>query len=145
MSHTTNKYMSVLQYICAQQSFHSKQTLRQFKVSNNFLTAGKDMGLFKRIGESEYVWNLTRPPLISDVHGMMVRIRAYNKTSELKPKMKGQLKIQPIKPIKRVERTEPVQQPDVDLLNYDRSNSKMIIILTVGVILGFLIATIIWK
>lgn len=142
MSNTTNKYMSVLQYICAQQSFHSKQTLRQFKVSNNFLTAGKEMGLFRRIHESEYVWNLNRPPLISDVHGMMVRIRAYNKTSELKPKMKGQLKIQPIK---RVERTEPVQQPDVDLLNYDRSNSKMIILLTVGVILGFMIATIIWK
>jgi hypothetical protein len=134
--------MSVLQYICAQQSFHPKQTLRQFKVSNNFLTAGKEMGLFRRIRESEYVWNLNRPPLISDVHGMMVRIRAYNKTSELKPKMKGQLKIQPIK---RVERTEPVQQPDVDLLNYDRSNSKMIILLTVGVILGFMIATIIWK
>jgi hypothetical protein len=38
-----------------------------------------------------------------------------------------------------------VQQPDVDLLNYDRSNSKMIMLLTVGVILGFLIATIIWK
>ncbi len=50
-----------------------------------------------------------------------------------------------IKPIKRVERTESVQQPDVDLFNYDRSNSKMIILLTVGVILGFMIATIIWK
>ena len=140
MSHTTNKYMSVLQYICAQQSFHSKQTLRQFKVSNNFLTAGKDMGLFKRIGESEYVWNLTRPPLISDVHGMMVRIRAYNKTSELKPKMKGQLKIQPIKPMKRVEPT-PVKEEVV----HDTSNSKMFIILAVGTAIGFMIATLIWK
>ena len=140
MSHTTNKYMSVLQYICAQQSFHSKQTLRQFKVSNNFLTAGKDMGLFKRIGESEYVWNLTRPPLISDVHGMMVRIRAYNKTSELKPKMKGQLKIQPIKPMKRVEPT-PVKEEVI----HDTSNSKMFIILAVGTLIGFLIATLIWK
>ena len=140
MSHTTNKYMSVLQYICAQQSFHSKQTLRQFKVSNNFLTAGKDMGLFKRIGESEYVWNLTRPPLISDVHGMMVRIRAYNKTSELKPKMKGQLKIQPIKPMKRVEPTLVKEE-----VVHDTSNSKMIIILAVGTMIGFLVATLIWK
>jgi len=140
MSHTSNKYMSVLQYICGQQSFHSKQTLRQFKVSNNFLTAGKEMGLFKRIGESEYAWNLTRAPLMSDVHGMMVRIRAYNKTSELKPKRPGQLKLQPIK---RVERTQPVPVREEPV--HDTSNSKMLIILTVGALVGFLIATIIWK
>ena len=109
MSNTTNKYMMVLQYICGQSSFHSKKTMRQFKVSNNFLTAGKDMGLFKRIGESEYVWNLTRPPMIGDVHGMMVRIRSYNKTYELKPKQQGQQLT--IKPLKRVERIAPVRQP----------------------------------
>lgn len=143
MSNTTNKYMSVLQYICAQQSFHSKQTLRQFKVSNNFLTAGKEMGLFRRIHESEYVWNLNRPPLISDVHGMMVRIRAYNKTSELKPKMKGQLKIQPIKPVSKAP--VPTPMPIVREAEYDTSNSKMFLILAVGAVIGFLIATAIWK
>ena len=142
MSNTTNKYMSVLQYICAQPSFHSKNTMRQFKVSNNFLTAGKELGLFKTIGISQYKWNLSRPPLISDVQDIQMRVRSYTQTHRLKTKPTAQLTI---KPIKRVERTEPVQQPDVDLLNYDRSNSKMIILLTVGVILGFLIATIIWK
>lgn len=142
MSNTSNKYMMVLQYICGQPSFHSKQTLRQFKISNNFLTAGKEMGLFKRVGESEYRWNLNRQPLMSDVQGMMLRIRAYNKTSELKPKIKGQLTI---KPIKKIEYKQPVQQVDVDLLNCDRSNSKIAITLVVGAILGFLIATIIWK
>lgn len=109
MRNTTNKYMMVLQYICGQQSFHSKETMLKFKVTNNFLTAGKDMGIFKRVGRSEYAWNLNRPPLMSDVNGMMVRIRAYNKTYELKPKQQGQQLT--IKPLKRVERIAPVRQP----------------------------------
>jgi hypothetical protein len=141
MNATSNKYMMVLQYICGQKSFHPKNTMRDFKVSNNFLTAGKEMGLFKRIGKSEYAWNLNRAPLLSDVHGIMVRIRASNKTQDLKPKVKGQLTI---KPIKRVEYKAPVQ-PDLDVINYDRTNSKIAIILAVGAIIGFLIATLIWK
>jgi hypothetical protein len=140
MSNTKNKYMMVLQYICGQQSFHSKKTLRQFKVSNNFLTAGKDMGLFKKIGDSQYTWNLNRPPLMSDVNGLMVRIRSYNKTTELKPKQPGQLKLQPVK---RIERVAPM--PVLEDITPDTSNSKMIVILAVGALIGFMIATIIWK
>ena len=140
MSSTSNKYMMVLQYICGQPSFHSKKTMRHFKVSNNFLTAGKDMGLFRRVGESEYAWNLTREPLMSDVQGMMLRIRAYNKTSGLKPRVKGQLTI---KPIKKIEYKQPVQIQEEPI--HDTSNSKMFIILAVGAMVGFLIATIIWK
>ena len=142
MSNTSNKYMMVLQYICGQQSFHSKQTLQKFKVTNNFLTAGKDMGLFKRVGKSEYAWNLNRPPLMSDVNGMMVRIRAYNKTSELKPKQPGQLKLQPIKRIERVA-TMPVRVQEEPV--HDTSNSKMILLMAVGLVVGFMIATIFWK
>lgn len=142
MSNTTNKYMMVLQYICGQQSFHSRETMQKFKITNNFLTAGKDMGLFKRVGRSEYAWNLNRPPLMSDVNGMMVRIRAYNKTSELKPKQPGQLKLQPIKRIERVA-TMPVRVQEEPV--HDTSNSKMFLLMAVGTAIGFLIATIIWK
>ena len=48
-----------------------------------------------------------------------------------------------IKPIKRVERTEPVRVQEEVI--HDTSNSKMLIILAVGAMVGFLIATIIWK
>lgn len=54
--------MMVLKHICTQQTFNPRQTMREFKISNNFLTAGKEIGLFKRIGESEYTWTLNRPP-----------------------------------------------------------------------------------
>jgi hypothetical protein len=43
---TTSKYMLVLQHIYAQRTFNPRQTVREFKISNNFLTAGKEIGLF---------------------------------------------------------------------------------------------------
>jgi hypothetical protein len=73
---------------------------------------------------------------------MIVRIRAYNKTSELKPKQPGQLKLQPIKRIERVA-TMPVRVQEEPI--HDTSNSKMLLILGAGLLIGFMIATIIWK
>jgi hypothetical protein len=112
MSHTQNKYMMVLQYICGQPTFHSKNTIRQFKVTNNFLTAGKEIGLFKQVGKSEYKWNLSRPPLMSDVQDIQVRVRSYTQTHRLKTKPTPQLTI---KPLTRVERIAPVRQPVQEL------------------------------
>jgi len=140
MSNTKNKYMMVLQYICGQPSFHSKNTMRQFKVSNNFLTAGKEIGLFKQVGKSEYKWNLSRPPLISDVHDIQVRVRSYTQTHRLKSKPTPQLTIKPIR-----KAPLPTPMPIVREAECDTSNSKMFVILAVGAIVGFMIATIIWK
>ena len=144
MKNSTTKYFNVLQFISEQKSFHSKTTLRQFKISNNFLTAGKDMGLFQRINESEYVWNLKRAPMVKDAHEIQLRIRAASTSARLKAKgqPKNQLKLQPIK---RIERVAPMPVRVQEEPIHDTSNSKVIIILAVGAMVGFLIATIIWK
>jgi hypothetical protein len=140
MSNTKNKYMSALQYICAQPTFHSKITMRLFKVSNNFLTAGKEIGLFKKVGKSEYKWNLSRPPLMTDVQDIQVRVRSYTQTHRLKTKPTPQLSI---KTMKRIERVAPM--PVQEYTTHDTSNSKMILIMAVGLVVGFMIATLIWK
>ena len=140
MSNTKNKYMMVLQYICGQPTFHSKNTMRQFKVSNNFLTAGKEIGLFKQVGKSEYKWNLSRPPIMSDVHDIQVRVRSYTQTHRLKSKPTPQLTIKPIR-----KAPLPTPMPIVREAECDTSNSKMFLILAVGAVVGFMIATIIWK
>jgi hypothetical protein len=140
MSNTKNKYMSALQYICAQPTFHSKITMRLFKVSNNFLTAGKEIGLFKKVGKSEYKWNLSRPPLMTDVQDIQVRVRSYTQTHRLKTKPTPQLSIKPIR-----KAPVPTPTPVVREAECDTSNSKMILIMAVGLVVGFMIATIIWK
>jgi hypothetical protein len=140
MSNTKNKYMSALQYICAQPTFHSKITMRLFKVSNNFLTAGKEIGLFKKVGKSEYKWNLSRPPLMTDVQDIQVRVRSYTQTHRLKTKPTPQLSIKPIR-----KAPLPTAMPAVREAECDTSNSKMLLIMAVGLVIGFLIATAIWK
>ena len=139
-TNTINKYMLVLQHICAQQSFNPKQTVREFKVSNNFLTAGKEIGLFKRIGDSQYAWTLDRPALIKDAKDIQVRVRSYTQSHRLKTKSNTQLTIKPIR-----KAPAPTPMPVVDEPDFDNSNSKMLLIMAVGLVIGFLIATAIWK
>jgi hypothetical protein len=137
---TTSKYMLVLQHIYAQRTFNPRQTVREFKISNNFLTAGKEIGLFKRVGESEYAWTLDRPALIKDAQDIQVRVRSYTQTHRLKSKSKTQLTIKPIR-----KAPAPTSMPVVHEVECDNSNSKMLLIMAVGLVIGFLIATAIWK
>jgi hypothetical protein len=140
MSITKNKYMKALEYIYAQPTFHSKITMRLFKVSNNFLTAGKELGLFKKVGQSEYKWNLSRQPMMSDVQDIQVRVRSYTQTHRLKAKPSPQLKLKPLR-----KAPAPTSMLAVDEIDFDNSNSKMLLILGAGLLIGFMIATIIWK
>jgi hypothetical protein len=140
MSNTKNKYMKALEYIYAQPTFHSKITMRLFKVSNNFLTAGKELGLFKKIEQSQYKWNLSRQPMMSDVQDIQVRVRSYTQTHRLKAKPSPQLKLKPIRKALAPAPMSVTAEPECDT-----TNSKMLVIFAVGALIGFMIATIIWK
>ena len=137
MSKTKEKYMNAMLYACAQPEFHSREFAKAFKISHNVITAMNELGLIQKVANGKYCWIIRREPLASDVVAIRKRLAAYNATAR---QSNGQLKITPIK---RVERTQPVpvQQEPI----HDTSNSKMLIIMTVGTILGFLIATLIWK
>jgi hypothetical protein len=114
--------------------------MRLFKVSNNFLTAGKELGLFKKIEQSQYKWNLSRQPMMSDVQDIQVRVRSYTQTHRLKAKPSPQLTIKPVRKAPAPAPMSVTQEPECDT-----TNSKMMLILAVGALIGFMIATIIWK
>jgi hypothetical protein len=137
MSKTKEKYMNAMLYACGQPEFHSREFATAFKISHNVITAMHELGLIQKVANGKYCWVIRREPLASDVVAIRKRLAAYNATAR---QSNGQLKITPIK---RVERTQPVpvQQEPI----HDTSNSKMLIIMAVGTILGFLIATLIWK
>jgi hypothetical protein len=137
MSKTKEKYMNAMLYACAQPEFQSRQFAKAFKISHNVITAMHELGLIQKVGNGKYCWIVRREPLASDVVAIRKRLAAYNATAR---QSNGQLKLTPIK---RVERTQPApvqQEPECD-----NSNSKMLLIMGVGAIIGFMIATIIWK
>jgi len=137
MSKTKEKYMNAMLFACGQAEFQSREFAKAFKISHNVITAMHELGLIQKVGNGKYCWVVRREPLPSDVIAIRKRMTAYNAAAR---QSNGQLKITAIK---RVERTQPVpvQQEPI----HDTSNSKMFIILAVGALLGFMIATLIWK
>jgi hypothetical protein len=137
MSKTKEKYMNAMLYACGQTEFQSRQFAKAFKISHNVITAMHELGLIQKVGNGRYCWIVRREPLASDVVAIRKRLSAYNATAR---QSNGQLKLTPIK---RVEHTQPApvhEEPECD-----NTNSKMILIMAVGAVIGFMIATIIWK
>jgi hypothetical protein len=137
MSKTKEKYMNAMLYACGQPEFNSREFAKAFKISHNVITAMHELGLVQKVGNGRYCWVIRREPLTSDVVAIRKRLAAYSATAR---QSNGQLKLTPIKRMEYKQPT-PVQEEPI----HDTSNSKVIIILAVGAMVGFLIATIIWK
>jgi hypothetical protein len=137
MSKTKEKYMNAMLYACGQPEFQSREFAKAFKISHNVITAMHELGLIQKVGNGKYCWIVRREPLASDVVAIRKRLAAYNATAR---QSNGQLKLTPIK---RVERTQPA--PVHEEAECDNSNSKMLLIMAIGAVIGFMIATAIWK
>jgi hypothetical protein len=137
MSKTKEKYMNAMLYACAQPEFQSREFAKAFRISHNVITAMHELGLIQKVGNGKYCWIVRREPLASDVVAIRKRLTAYNAAAR---QSNGQLKLTPIRKV-------PVDtpQPIVKEAECDTSNSNMLLILAVGAMVGFMIATIIWK
>lgn len=139
-NYTKEKYLEALKYIADKNAFHCKLTAEQLKITNTFFSVCIELGLIRRAAlNGTYAWNLSRQPMMSDVESICLRLRAKMQ-AHLQKKESAQLTI---KPIRKTAVTNP--QPIVKEPECDTSNSKMIVILAVGALIGFMIATIIWK
>jgi len=137
MSKTKEKYMNAMLYACGQTEFHSREFAKAFKISHNVVTAMHELGLIQKVANGKYCWIIRREPLMSDVVAIRKRLASYNATAR---QSNGQLKITPIR---KVPVTTP--QPIIKEIECDTSNAKMMLIMAAGAIIGFMIATLIWK
>ena len=133
-------YMNVLIWVSQQPQFTNKDLLLHYPVSKSLIYDMNRLELIKKVGTATYKWNLERNPTQSDVTALRKKVNRHNALKRMQGK---QLTIQPVKPIKRVERTQPATVHEEPIC--DNSNSKMFLIMAVGAAIGFLVATIIWK
>jgi len=136
--HRIDKYMNCLLYACQQREFKGSEFREAFKINHNVLTAMNELGIVHKFKPGHYRYQLMRPPTKVDVESIQKRLKAYQSVTDEPSK---QLTIEPIK---RAERPKPVPVHH-DEPFYDNSNSKVMLILAVGAVLGFMIATLIWK
>jgi len=145
MKHQTkNKYLTAIEDIHKSKEFHGTTWSRRYRISYAVILAMKDLDMIHQTRYGYYQWIGDKWPTMKDIDKIYDRIKEKNRRYADEPITAAadinQLSIQPIK---RVERTQPVPVREEPV--HDTSNSKMLIILAVGALVGFLIATIIWK
>ena len=136
---TKEKYYNFMMALYNAQEFDIRKTMKEHQVSSRLATLLRENRVIAKYGKvTKWVGDMPTQAMAN----------AYAKESLKVARIsKMQNSIAPtqltIKPIKRVERTQPVpvQQEPI----HDTSNSKMFIILAVGTMIGFLVATLIWK
>ena len=140
---TKSKYYEFMCVLHDMKEFDIKELRSQHRVSSRLITLLREHNMIKRDG-SVTRWVGDKPSqaiALAFAKECLKQSRISNAQSKAGPQ---QMKLTPIKKVQQTQ-PAPVQQPDVDLLNCDRTNSKVSITMVVGAILCFLIATIIWK
>jgi hypothetical protein len=131
-------YKHSIEKIYSKPKFNAKEWLAYQKIGAAIIPAMRELGMIQKLGEGEYKWMLYRAPDEEDVKMILLRIKARD--VQQRKKNSTQLTIKPI-------RKAPVSTPEpiVKEAEYDTSNSKMLLIMAAGAVIGFMIATLIWK
>jgi len=134
---TVAKYHNFLMELYTQKQFNIYEMCHAHNIGSRLVTVLRKGGYIER-HEDVYIWRAEMP---TDGLAKILLIQCRNDYRQLKKKRSAsQLTIKPI-------RKAPVSTPEpiVKEAEYDTSNSKMLLILAVGAMVGFMIATIIWK
>jgi hypothetical protein len=138
---TKNKYAELIMDIAAQERFRMNDMRTKHKVSTRVFTVMRSMNIIKKVGDGHNAWCADAP-----TQAMINLIaKQCRQSSRIEKVLAKQLPTQQltIKPIRKAP--VPTPTPVVREAECDTSNSKMILIMAVGLVVGFMIATIIWK
>ena len=136
---TKEKYYNFMMSMYNAQEFDIRKMMKEHKVSTRIATLLRERRVIAKYGKlTKWVGDMPTQAMANAYAKESLRVARISKMqNQIAP---GQLTIKPI-------RKAPVDtpQPIVQEAEYDTSNSKMLLILAVGAMVGFMIATIIWK
>lgn len=133
---TVIKYYNFLSILYTKGEFNVYEMCQAHNIGSRLITVMRKRNIIERYDDL-YRW-IGEAPTQAMARALLMQCRADY--MQLKRQRNSpQLTIQPIK---RVERTQsvPAQEPI-----HDNSNSRVILALGAGAVLGFMIATLIWK
>ena len=136
---TASKYYNFMITLFHEKEFNASALRAQYEVSSRLLRLLKEANYIKKEGKVTR-WIGDEPTLT--LANTLVK-QAKKESRIEKAHIRVGQKQMTITPIRKVPVDNP--QPIVKEAEYDNSNSKVFLILAVGAIVGFMIATIIWK
>ncbi len=143
---TKSKYTECINECYTVRRFIQEEMRNKYLLDNNLFVAMHQCNVIKTInGISRWTDVVLTDQIINNILSVYSN---HRKTKNFKRKEKRKLnKLQPeqltINPIRKAPLPTPM--PIVREAECDTSNSKMFLILAVGAMVGFMIATIIWK
>ena len=136
---TKTKYYEFMCILHETKEFDIKELRSEYRVSSRLITLLREHNLIKRDGNVSR-WIGDKP---TQAIAMAFAKECLKQSRISHAQSKAGTQQLTIKPIKRVERTQPAPVQEEPIC--DNSNSKMFLIMAVGAAIGFLVATIIWK
>ena len=135
------KYLQFMRHLYNEKTFSRKQAEANYKISTSICTVLAKRGFIVADSEGLNKW-VGKEPSMELVVAVLSDIRLTNRTyvHDARNKPKNQLKLQPIRKAPAPAPMSVTAEPECDT-----TNSKMLVIFAVGALIGFMIATIIWK
>lgn len=140
---TKEKYYNFMMALYNAQEFDIRKTMKEHQVSSRLATLLRENRVIAKYGKvTKWVGDMPTQAMANAYAKESLKVARISKMqNSIAP---TQLTIKPIKTIKPTQQPQPVPvQHDEPF--YDNSNSKVMLILAVGAVLGFMIATLIWK
>ena len=136
---TKEKYYNFMLALYNAQEFDIRKTMKEHKVSSRLATLLRENRVIAKYGKvTKWVGDMPTQAMANAYAKESLKVARISKMqNSIAPQQLT------IKPIKRVERIQPVPMQEEPI--HDTSNSKMILIMAVGLVVGFIIATLIWK
>ena len=134
---TVTKYYNFLMELYTQKEFNIYEMCYAHNIGSRLITVLRKGGYIERY-EDVYQWKAQMP---TDGLAKILLTQCRTDYRELKKKRNpSQLTIKPIR-----KAPVPTPQPIVQEAEYDNSNSKVLLAIAAGLIIGFMLATAIWK
>ena len=143
------RYLEFMNELYTLKQFSRRDMEEKYAISRSLCTSLYRMDYLVIVGKpykGTTIWEWIGPqPTIDLAHNIIIEHRKLMKEHRRSKRVERQTTQLTIKPIKRIERvaTMPVRVQEEPI--HDTSNSKMFLLMAVGLVIGFMIATIIWK
>ena len=122
-----------------QKEFDIKEMMREHSIGSRVITLMRESNMIKRQGRHTK-W-IAEMPTQAVANAFAKECLKQSRIANAQSKAGEQQMI--IAPIRKAP--APTSMLAVDEIDFDTSNSKMLLIMAVGLVIGFLIATAIWK
>jgi hypothetical protein len=136
---TKQKYYNFMLELYNQKEFDIKEMMREHRIGSRVITLMRESNMIKRQGRHTK-W-IAEMPTQAVANAFAKECLKQSRIANAQSKAGEQQMI--ITPIRKAPAPAPIpvmHEPDCD-----NSNSKMLLIMAVGLVIGFLIATAIWK